>query len=377
MLVRSASALLAGLILLGFAPSAATADSSSPAGSASPAASGASSGPGDRATWGIGPLPLSPSDTRSFFSIQTGPGGSYADKAVLVNYAVVSQQLTVYAADLGNGADGDIAVGLQADQPRDAGGWIKLPGKVLTVQLPPRRGAVPGEVVLPFQVAVPHNASPGDHGAAIVAVLSTLGKNSQGQNVRLDQRLATRIYLRVNGELQPKLAIENLRVRYAQSFNPMHGGVAIVSYTVHNTGNVRLGAQQAVSVTGMFGIKSKVVTPAALQLLFPGAEERVTVRVPGVCPALFEKSHVMVTPQLFADQPPMQVPRAVASSSFLAIPWGLLEALVLIVLVSLLIWYLRRRASRQPLPKHGRKAGSGGPGPKPLITPPTREKVTS
>ena len=127
-----------------------------------------------------------------------------------------------------------------------------------------------GRVVLPFRITVPANAAPGDHGAAIVAVLSTIGKNPKGENVRLDQRVASRIYLRVNGPLHPGLRIEGLSVSYHRSLNPLHGGSATVRYTVHNVGNVRLAAKQAVSVTGMFGTKSKVVDAGRPAAAVPG-----------------------------------------------------------------------------------------------------------
>lgn len=322
-----------------------------------------------RATFGIGPLGASASDNRTFFSYQMGPGGQYSDRAVVVNYGITSLQLSVFAADLGNSSDGGISVGLQNDQPQDAGAWVRLAGKTLTAQVPPRTKNGPGQVVVPFTVVVPRNASPGDHGAAIVAELSTLGKNPQGQNVKLDQRVASRIYLRVNGALHPKLSIDNLKVSYRQSLNPIGGGAALVTYTVHNAGNVRLSAQQAVSVTGMFGLKSKVVTPAGVQLLFPGGSQQVSVRVSGVFPSVFEKSHVTVTPQLFSDQSKMAVPVAAASASFTAIPWMLMLSLLGLILLGVLIWYLRKRSKGKPQAKHGKGNNPNKPGPNRPTTP--------
>lgn len=314
-----------------------------------------------RATFGVGPLSLRQGDDRSYFSYQMGPGAVYSDKAVVVNYGVTSLKLTVFAADLGNSGDGGIAVGLQDDQPKDAGAWVQLGGRTLTASVPGRTAKGPGRVLVPFTIRVPRNAAPGDHGAAIVAQLSTLGKNPKGQNVRLDQRVASRIYLRVNGVLHPQLTIDDLKVSYGQSMNPIGGSVATVSYTVHNSGNVRLSAQQAVSVTGMFGTKSKVVTPAGVQLLFPGGSQQVQVRVPGVFPAIFQKSHVTVTPSLFQDQKPMAVPTAVASASFTAIPLMLLLCILAVIVLVVLILLLRKRMKGRPQAKHGRNGGPKKP----------------
>lgn len=351
-----------GLLLIGLVASttpAAALPSASPSGSASASPPASSS----RATFGVGPATQGSIDQRGFFSYLMGVGGVYNDQAAVVNYGSTPLTLSVFAADLGNGDGGSVAVGLQGQPTNDAGGWVQLPAKNLLVTVPARGKAGPGRVIVPFRITVPMNAAPGDHGAAIVAVLSTLGKNPKGENVRLDQRLASRIYLRVNGPLHPGLKIENLSVSYQQSWNPLHGGTATVRYTVHNVGNVRLSGRQAVSVTGLFGTKSKVVTPADLQLLFPGGSAPVTVRVNGVFPALFERSRVTVTPSLFSDQRPMPVPIATASRSFTAVPWLLIAAVLLLALLVLLIWWLRRRAARRP-PRGGRHGRSG-----PVITP--------
>ena len=130
--------------------------------------------------------------------------------------------------------------------------------------------AAVGRVVVPFRITVPANASPGDHGAAIVAVLSTLGKNPKGENVRLDQRVASRIYLRVNGPLHPGLRIEGLSVTYRHSLNPLHGGSATVRYTVHNVGNVRLAAQADGVGDRAVRYQSKVVDAGRPATAVPG-----------------------------------------------------------------------------------------------------------
>lgn len=359
----SARALLALLIgsiaVFGGLPGAAGAASgtgsatSPPSAGRSPSTSGNLAG---RATFGIGPVTLGKTGARSFFSYEMGVGGVYSDKAEILNYGIVSLQLSVFAADLGNAGDGGIAVGLQADTPHDAGAWVQLGGRVLTATVPPRTKLGPGRVLVPFTIRVPAGASPGDHGAAIVASLSTLGKNPQGQNVKLDQRLASRIYLRVNGPLHPGLSISGLTVAYHQSLNPIGGGAATVRYTVRNTGNVRLSAQQTVSVTGLFGLKSKLVAPPGVQLLFPGASQQVSVRVTGVLPSVLEKSHVTVTPKLLEDQQQMPVPTAAATAGFTAVPWMLLLCLAGLVLVLALAWLLRRRARLQPSARHRGRA---------------------
>jgi hypothetical protein len=368
-------------------PASATTSTSPPAGnpsSSSPrsgptGSAGAAATPG-RATFGVGPATLGKTDPRGYFSYQMGVGGIYNDEAAVLNYGTAPLVLSVFAADLGNNDTGGIAVGLENQATKDAGGWISLPSKVVVIRVPAKTKTAPGRIIVPFRITVPTNAPPGDHGAAIVATLSTLGKNSNSENVRLDQRVVSRVYVRVNGPLHPKLEIEGLKVSFHQSVNPIKGGSATVSYTVHNTGNVRLAARQGVSITGLFGLKSKVVAPANLQLLFPGASQRVTVRLFGVFPALLEKSHVTVTPQLFQDQRPIPMSNAVASAGFLAIPWTPLGCVGALVLFTGLGWYLRRRARREPPPRHRPDRGPGrpgGPDHDPQLRPQTPETIAS
>ncbi|MDT4893936.1 MAG: hypothetical protein QOE97_2971 [Pseudonocardiales bacterium] len=360
---RLAALAAAVLVASSVATQAALAAPSSPTGTA-PAPGGASTG-GSRATFGIGPLAVNRSTARSFFSYQTGPGGTYSDKAAAVNYATTPLTVTVYPADLGNAADGTLAAGLQTDKLVDAGRWVTLSQPSLTITIPAATSRAPGVVIIPFALTVPGTASPGDHGAALIATLSTIGKNPKGQNVRLDQRVATSIYVRVAGPLNPKLAIEALKGRYHGTLDPIGKGRATVTYRIRNTGNVRVKVQQAVNVTGLFGAKTKIVRPPAIEVLFPGSTATVTVEVPGVVPTVFDKARVTVTPQLFADQKPVPVAAASASAPFFAFPWMFLACVAgLILLVVLYLWW-RRHLRRRPPASHSRRRPRGG-GPNPM-----------
>jgi hypothetical protein len=351
---------LAGAPLAGAAPASTT--PTSPANGGTGTTSGSTGQ--QRATFGVGPATLSARDPRSYFSYDMGAGGSYTDRVAVVNYGQIPLSLQVFAADLGNAENGDISVGLQGTQFNDAGGWIKMNATVQTITVPAAKKS-PALVILPFRISVPARADPGDHGAAIVAVLSTLGKNAKGQNVKLDQRVASRMYIRVAGPLHPALGIEDLTVSYHGLLNPIGKGTATVSYTVRNTGNVRLGGDETVRVTGLFGAKTKVISAPKIDLLFPRATQKVTVKVIGVLPTIFDKTKVTVTPLLFNDQPPMPLVTAVKTKFFHAIPWSLIGLVALIMLLGVL-GVLVRRARRKPRPgggpgRHGPNNGPSGP----------------
>jgi hypothetical protein len=146
------------------------------------------------------------------------------------------------------------------------------------------------------------------------------------------------------------MVIENLNVKYHGTANPIGRGHATVTYTVHNTGNVRLAASQLVSVSGLFGTKTKRISPANIQLLFPRSAQDVTVEVPDVLPTVWQKATVTVTPLLFQDQQPMPVPTDTKTKAFYAVPSTLLGSATLVVVLLLLGWYLRRRHHRRPTP---------------------------
>lgn len=336
----------------------------------------------DRATFGIGPATRGQADPRGFFSYQTGPGGSYRDQASVVNYGPKPLRLQLYVSDLGNGQNGSVVAGLASDRLNDAGRWVSIPTSLKSVVVPARGAAGPGRVIVPLTLSVPPNASPGDHGAAVVAVLSTLGKNPKGQNVRLDQRVATRVYIRVRGLARPSLEVLNLTARYHAGRRPWSRGHVTISYTVRNTGNIRLGADQLVSAGTPFSAGHQG-RPAAVGLLFPGGQEPVTIDVGNILPTVFGEATVSVTPRLFADQPVQRVVSVTASTRFYAIPWLLLGILVLLITVLIVRRRLRKGRRTGANEADGGKAGRNRkPSPNPatpsatVSTPSTPETST-
>ena len=316
----------------------------------------------DRATFGIGPATRGQADPRGFFSYQTGPGGSYRDQASVVNYGTKPLRLQLYVSDLGSGQNGTVVAGLPTDPLNDAGRWVSIPVSQKSVVVPARGTSGPGRVIVPFTLSVPPTASPGDHGAALVAVLSSLGKNPSGQNVRLDQRVASRVYIRVRGLARPELKVLNLTASYHAGRLPWSMGHVTVSYTVLNVGNVRLGADQVVTASTPFsgGHRGR---PAPVAVLFPGGRELVTVEIGGILPTVLGKAKVVVTPRLFTDQPQQSVVPVTASTRFYAVPWLLLAILALLVVALIVRRWLRKR---RPVGAH--EAGRGAAGRDPALS---------
>ncbi|MFB6842369.1 WxL protein peptidoglycan domain-containing protein [Streptomyces sp. NPDC056361] len=296
----------------------------------------ADGGQNDRkAVFGVQPSGPRKPDQRPHFSYGVTGGAGIRDRIALWNYGSRPLTLDVYASDAVNTVDGGFDLLPAGTEPTDAGSWIKLAKNKVTI--PPK-----GRVIVPFTLTVPSKATPGDHTGGIVASLSGTGKDARGNQVRLDQRVGARVYLRVAGTIRPELTVDGVRAEYHGSLNPFATGRATVTYTVRNTGNVRLGARQAVRVNGLFG--SSVIASGARDLgeLLPGSALTVTAEADGVAPLLHASAVVSVQPVVTRDGVDPRLPSLTRSVPLWTVPWTALGLLLL--LVAGLLW--RRRARR-------------------------------
>jgi Bacterial protein of unknown function (DUF916) len=333
--------LAAALMPLALSPAAALAapnPSPTPAAGGS-TAPGASSGTpavaddGERA-WSVRPATdKGEPDHRTHFTLQGGPGDTVTDYILISNASKVAATFDVYATDAFNTSAGAFDLLPAAKNPVDLGAWITFP----TQQVKLDAGA---SVAMAFKIAVPANAAPGDHAGGVVVALST------GTDVRLDTRVATRVYLRVPGFLRPVLSVQYVQPTYAGVTNPFGGGKLSVAYTVANTGNIRLQSHPTVTVkSAIFGTKLGEVKPADLAELLPGQHVEYHATIDGVFPA----GPLTVTVDLkpFAD-PEQPVGQTIGdfsgSATVWAVPWLLL--LLIVVLLGFgfaAVWTIRRR----------------------------------
>ena len=365
-LLRAAAAL--AVAALAVAPATALAGGRAPLASPAPGVFGI--GPASTVK-GTDGRPVTKVDGRPYYFYLAQPGSTLTDLVAVVNVGSAPITLSVYATDAGNSLDGSFAFPAAAVKPVDVGTWIhlRLPHSTPTITVPGR-----STTFVPVTVTVPANASPGDHAGALIASLQGEVRNSQGQLVHLDQRVATRIFLRVAGPLHPKLAIEQLAASYHGSLNPFTKGTVTVTYVVHNTGNVKLGGDQVVEVSGLFG-KTRLTAVPKVPLLLPGGSVQESVQVSGVLPQVWMTTDVTVTAlALPGDVDPAAGPWT-ASTHFWAVPWALLILVGLILLVLALMAFERRRRSAG---QDGRPGGPGDPvEPEPNPVAPTPQGVST
>jgi len=343
------------LAALGLSAGPASADSATPTPTPSPSASASDRTPDpNRVTFGI--QPASPNkdgvivpDKRPYLYYAGAPGSTISDHVAIVNYGLTPITATVYAADARNDKEGGFTLLTGQEESTDAGAWTSLSATRAKVTIAGRTvnsrlQQAYGFVVVPVTIKIPATATPGDHvGGLLVSVVSA-GTSAQGPNVQLDQRVGSRMFIRVAGALDPRIVIENLTATYHGTPNPIGLGSATVSFTVANRGNVKLGGRIRVDVSGLLGRTATLDLPD-LQLLLPGNSVNITATVPDVMPQLRDTARVTLTPlKLSADSDPA-LPDVEASTAFWAIPWTMIGLILLLLLLGA---YARWRRHHRP-----------------------------
>jgi len=333
------TAFVTGAIAAG--PSALASESAAGQSSTANGSAQAASG-GGTVTWSVIPASSTKPDFRSKFSYTSiKPGSTITDHVAVVNRSHQSVAFSVYATDATGTTPANALVLMPAaQQPRDIGSWVTFPSgvKKLSIVIPGGKG-----IIETFRLAVPQQATPGDHTGGMIASVSFNRVNAKGQVVTEDQRLAVPIELRVSGPLHAALAVESISTGFHSPFNPFASGSATVSYSVHNTGNVRLTGSQGVSVTGPFGVSSTVHL-GHLPTVLPGDSVRFTAQARGLYPLGPMTAHVRVSPAIPLGAPPIALPTgyATGTASLFAMPWSLIGLIILVIVVAVALWRWRK-----------------------------------
>ncbi|MFD7228153.1 WxL protein peptidoglycan domain-containing protein [Streptomyces sp. NPDC059881] len=201
----------------------------------------------DNGEWSVEPA-ASALGGRPYFYLSADPGTRLTDKVTVTNKTAAPLTFRLYAADAYNTArDGGFAVRTQDERQGGVGAWAKPERDRVTV---PARSSV----TVPYTLTVPENAEPGDHPGALVALDERVAAGSGSVAVGVRRAVGARVYLRVNGPTMAALSVED--VTYAPD-TPLVPGAgdssALVSYTLHNRGNVTLNPKVALRAEGLFG----------------------------------------------------------------------------------------------------------------------------
>ncbi|MDG6101778.1 DUF916 domain-containing protein [Dactylosporangium aurantiacum] len=274
---------------------------------------------GNRA-WSLRPgTPDGKPDKRTHYTLQGVPGAAVEEQVLVTNSSKVSASFVIYGTDAFNTATGAFDLLPAAQKPTDIGTWMQFPASTVTIDA----GAT---VAVPFKVIVPANATPGDHAGGVVVSLAT------GTDVKVDTRVAVRVYLRIAGLLRPVLAATKVEADYTGVGNPFGSGSVSVSYTTENTGNIRLRSHPKLVVTSaLTGITLAERRLPDLPELLPGQRVPHQTEIGGVFPAGPLTVRVELVPFGDPEQPVGQaVPKTEGHTTIWAWPWLLLLALLIL-----------------------------------------------
>jgi hypothetical protein len=284
------------------------------------------------APWEVGTVDGSLGSGRQNYDYAVEPGERFEDALMDVNTGTTPIDLALYPADAFTTGAGQLDLRTRDDEPSGVGAWVELERNRISLQ--------PGESAeVPFTVTVPDDAGPGSHLGGVVTTPASTSNGSEPE-----RRVALTVHLRVGESFRPSLSVDDVRIDY--SGDALGSGVATVNYTIRNTGDTMLAAEQSVAVAGPFGSFGVTAEPVeTTPRLLPGEAWPVSVPVTGVIPTGLLASTVTLVP-LYTDPAGSTGPLAPVeqSGSGWAIPWLPLMLVALAVGAITTLVIVRKRA---------------------------------
>lgn len=277
------------------------------------------------------------SDGRSRFTYEAIPGQQVSDCYLVENTGSVPQSVTVYSTDAFNTEAGDFALLDAAAAPKDAGAWVALEDGSPRMQFDLAAGE---SRPVRFTLSVPADAGPGDHAGGLLVSAQT-----PSDQILVDRRVGTRMYVRVPGELQSLLNITSMTATYNPTLNPFDG-TAGVTLTVTNQGNVALAPTLVISTKSFFGSDLTERRLENLDELLPGASRTVTYELGAVGQYVYVNAAASLYSRgdqtgAITEAPP--APQVDREAGMWAVPWILVGIIVLAALAILFLRWRRRR----------------------------------
>ena len=295
--------------------------------------------------WNLAPTTPQDGPGRNWFILDMQPGQVLRDSVSLANTSDEPISFAIYPADAYNAPNsGQFAIRSASDPQEDIASWVTLSTDAYTVQ-PDRR------VVIPFEIAVPDDAAPGDHVGAIAAMNVNPEGTTQSGGVQLDimRIIGVRLYVNVAGPADPSLSVDDVSVSTdapALGFGGSPSGT--VTYTVTNDGNARLAPSVDVQVSGGLGGPDETLETGELEELLPGNSLTITEEWEGL--PIIGPVTVTVT-ATGGDEV-----SATSETAVWIVPWALLLLLAVLLALVVVAFTWRRRRARDE-----RDAAGGSP----------------
>lgn len=238
---------------------------------------------------------------RESFSYTAEPGQVVSDSVQVVNTGSDPLTLELYAADAFTTDSGEIELRTREHEATGAGSWIVLSAPEVTVQ--------PGATAtVPFTVEIPADA----HGEAFGGIVASITEGD------VETRSTIQVSVRLGEEIDPGLEVTDIGVSFQG--DAWGHGKAMVRYRVHNTGDVPLGGEHRITLTGPFGWFPSPETSLEGPVLLPGESRAIVRMVDGATAAGLVEARIEITP-LYTDPAGSTGPLHRISSA--APVWGL------------------------------------------------------
>lgn len=271
-------------------------------------------------SWAIQPSSAAGPDGRDAMVYTLTQGETVTDYVGVSNLGDETLTVQVYPMDAHMTSDGAFSLPPAGVAPTGLGGWIGLSGDGTYTIEPGTR------VDIPFLLTIPENASPGDHAAGIVAsVVSAAGTDGAAPQMSVDRRVGVRLYLNIPGDALPGVDVSDVVIEHEAGWSldaPAH-----VSFTVTNTGNVRVHGTAALNMAGPFGAALSQPVTIDLPDLLPGARVTLQHTFDDVATAGLLKADVTLTPT--STQGAIDGTHR-AHGSVLSIPWLIVSVTALV-----------------------------------------------
>jgi hypothetical protein len=299
--------------------------------------------------WSVDPYvpPGGDQNNRRYFFLNGSAGDTISDTVVITNSSERPMTFKVFGADAFNTPrDGAFSVRRIDDPQKGIGLWLQVPAGQDTVTLQPKT-----RLAVPFSIAIPANARPGDHIGGILALnTEPVGQQQEGQlRVDLKMQVGARIYLKVDGPALPAMEVRDVRVERDAGFGEFFGSSrAVIHYTVVNRGNVIVRPQLELKVSGLFGrsLLTRKSDPQNPLEIFPG-ESVELVQTWNDAPRL---DRVDIDVKAVGEQDGVALSDK-AGTSYTAVPWPALLTLAFVLIAGGVSWQLLRN-----------RGDGGGPG---------------
>lgn len=304
-----------------------------------PPAAAAEGSPKDAVSWSVSPADETGEDGRVSIQRELDPGESAEENIIVRNLGAEDVVFALSAAD-GFYTDAGRFDMLPSDQESvDAGSWITIAQDVEI--------AAGESAIVPFTIAVPDDAEPGDHAAGVAAsVVSVKSDGAEATGVGVESRVGVKVITRVAGDIVPAFAVQDVRTEYRVDPSPFQAGSLTVSFDVENTGNARMDAAGELHVAGQ-----TVAFPAEgerAQVLLPGESRSFTLEVDDVWPLFLLTGDLTVAPIAASlDGDEIAVDPATTSLVVWAMPWPQLLLVAGVALIVLALAWNRIRARRR------------------------------